>query len=142
MEITGPDAAQLVQQLTPRGLSKSTVGQCKYLFITTEDGGIINNPVALRVGDNHFWVSLSDSDVLLWACRVAVHSGVNVQIVEPDVDPLQLQGPKAVQVIRALLGDEIADLRYFWSKPVTLDGMAAGKPVKNPSGRAFRYSTY
>ncbi|MDH3673009.1 MAG: glycine cleavage system protein T [Gammaproteobacteria bacterium] len=123
VEITGPDAARFTQYLTPRNLSKCVVGQCKYVFITSEQGGIINDPVLLRLDDNHFWLSLADSDVLLWAKGVAVHSGMDVQIEEPDVHPLQLQGPQAPRVIQALLGDEIAALRYFWFRELDLDGI-------------------
>jgi aminomethyltransferase len=94
VEITGPDAAKFTQMLTCRDLSKMAVGQCKYILITNADGGILNDPILLRLAENHFWISLADSDILLWAQGVAVHSGLNVQIKEPDVSPLQLQGPE------------------------------------------------
>ena len=85
VEITGPDAAKFTQMLTCRDLSKMAVGQCKYILITNTDGGILNDPILLRLAENHFWISLADSDILLWAQGVAVHSGLNVQITEPDV---------------------------------------------------------
>jgi glycine cleavage system aminomethyltransferase T len=78
VEITGPDAAKFVQMLTPRDLSKMAVGQCKYILITNADGGILNDPILLRLAENHFWISLADSDILLWAQGVAVHSGMDV----------------------------------------------------------------
>jgi glycine cleavage system aminomethyltransferase T len=123
VEITGPDAARFVQMLTPRDLSKLAVGQCKYVLITNADGGILNDPILLRLADNHFWISLADSDVLLWAQGVAVHSGMNVTIREPDVSPLQLQGPKSGEVMQALFGDSIMDLRYYWLREVDLNGI-------------------
>jgi aminomethyltransferase len=123
VEITGPDAAQFTQLLTPRNLSNLSVGQCKYVLITNADGGILNDPVLLRLGENHFWLSLADSDILLWAQGVAVHSGMNVAIREPDVSPLQLQGPKSGQIMQALFGDSIMDLRYYWLREVELDGI-------------------
>ncbi len=123
VEITGPDAARFVQMLTPRDLSKMAVGQCKYILITNADGGILNDPVLLRLAANHFWLSLADSDVLLWAQGVAVHSGMDVTIREPDVSPLQLQGPKSGEVMKALFGDGIMDLRYYWLRQVELDGI-------------------
>lgn len=113
VEITGPDAAKFVQLLTPRNLSKCKIGQCKYVFITSAEGGIINDPVLLRLGENHFWLSLADSDVLLWAKGVQVHSGMDVTIHEPDVSPLQLQGPKSREVMCAIFGDWVKELRYF-----------------------------
>ncbi len=123
VEITGPDAARFVQMLTPRDLSKMAVGQCKYVLITKADGGILNDPILLRLAENHFWISLADSDILLWAQGVAVHSGLDVTIGEPDVSPLQLQGPKSGLIMQALFGDAIMDLKYYWLREVDLDGI-------------------
>ena len=123
VEITGPDAARFVQMLTPRNLSKMAIGQCKYILITNADGGILNDPILLRLAENHFWISLADSDILLWAQGVAVNSGLDVQIGEPDVSPLQLQGPKSGEIMRALFGDSILDLKYYWLREMTLDGI-------------------
>lgn len=123
VEITGPDAAKFVQMLTPRNLSKMQVGQCKYILITNAAGGILNDPILLRLAENHFWISLADSDVLLWAQGVAVHSGLDVQIQEPDVSPLQLQGPKSGLIMKDLFGDEILSLKYYWLRELELDGI-------------------
>ncbi|MFV1464995.1 MULTISPECIES: glycine cleavage T C-terminal barrel domain-containing protein [unclassified Phaeobacter] len=123
VEITGPDAAKFTQMLTCRDLSKMAVGQCKYILITNADGGILNDPVLLRLAENHFWISLADSDILLWAQGVAVNSGLDVTIGEPDVSPLQLQGPKSGEIMRALFGDGIMDLRYYWLREVELNGI-------------------
>ena len=124
VEITGPDAAEFTQLLTPRDLSNCAVGQCKYVLITNAEGGILNDPVLLRLGENHFWISLADSDVLLWAQGVAVHSGLNVTIKEPDVSPLQLQGPKSGEIMASLFGEDISDLRYYWLEEKVLDGIS------------------
>ena len=123
VQITGPDAARFVQMLTPRDLSKMAVGQCKYILITNADGGIINDPILLRLEENKFWISLADSDVLLWAQGVAVHAGLNVHICEPDVSPLQLQGPRSLDIMTALFGEEIASLKYYWLRHYELDGI-------------------
>ncbi|MDO8881529.1 glycine cleavage T C-terminal barrel domain-containing protein [Pseudotabrizicola sp.] len=123
VEITGPDAARFVQMLTPRDLSKMAVGQCKYILITNADGGILNDPILLRLAENHFWISLADSDILLWAQGVAVHSGMDVTICEPDVSPVQLQGPKSGQIMQALFGESITELKYYWLRELDLDGI-------------------
>ena len=123
VEITGPDAARFVQLLTPRNLSNCQVGQCKYVLLTSQDGGIINDPVLLRLGENHFWLSLADSDVLLWAKGVATFAGMTVEIREPDVSPLQLQGPRSLDIMKAMFGDDIEALRYFWLIETALDGI-------------------
>ena len=123
VEITGPDAAAFTQLLTPRDLSKMAVGQCKYILITNAEGGLINDPVLLRLAENHFWISLADSDVLLWAQGVAINAGMDVTITEPDVSPLQLQGPKSGEVMEALFGADIGDLKYYWLREVELEGI-------------------
>ncbi len=123
VEITGPDAYKFTQLLTPRDLSNIAIGQCKYVLITNSEGGILNDPVLLRLGENHFWLSLADSDVLLWAQGVSVNSGLNVNISEPDVSPLQLQGPTSKQIMVKLFGEKIKDLKYYWFKECDLDGI-------------------
>jgi glycine cleavage system aminomethyltransferase T len=123
VEITGPDAAAFVQMLTPRDLSKMAVGQCKYILITNAKGGILNDPILLRLAENHFWISLADSDIRLWAEGVAIHSGMDVTIGEPDVSPLQLQGPKSGLIMQALFGESILDLKYYWHREFNLDGI-------------------
>ena len=123
VEITGPDAAKFTQMLTPRDLSKCAVGQCKYVLITNAEGGILNDPILLRLEENRFWLSLADSDILLWAQGVAIHSGLDVEIREPDVSPLQLQGPVSGKIMEALFGESINDLRYYWLREYDLDGI-------------------
>ena len=123
VEITGPDAARFVQLLTPRNLSQCALGQCKYVLITNAVGGILNDPILLRLDTNHFWLSLADSDILLWAQGVAINSGMDVTICEPDVSPLQLQGPKSGEIMQALFGEEINQLRYYWLDEYELDGI-------------------
>jgi aminomethyltransferase len=123
VEITGPDAYKFIQLLTPRDLSKLAVGQCKYVLITNNEGGILNDPVLLRLAENHFWLSLADSDVLFWAQGIAIHSNLNVKITEPDVSPLQLQGPNSGEIMVKLFGESIRDLKYYWLREIYLDGI-------------------
>ena len=123
VEITGPDAARFVQLLTPRDLSTCAVTQCKYVVLCAPDGGIVNDPILLRLAEDHFWLSLADSDALLFALGVQAFADMDVHIREPDVSPLQLQGPKSKQVIRALFGEELMDLKYYWCREVELDGI-------------------
>ena len=123
VEITGPDAAQFVQLLTPRDLTNLSVGQCKYVLITNNDGGLLNDPVLLRLAENHFWLSLGDSDILLWAQGVAINSGLDVIIKEPDVSPLQLQGPRSIDIMKELFGNDIVNLKYYWLIETELNGI-------------------
>jgi aminomethyltransferase len=123
VEITGPDALKFTNLLTPRDLERCAVGQGKYVAITAADGGVINDPVLLRLGGNHFWLALADSDVLLWARGLAVNSGLRVEIREPDVSPLQVQGPKAKEVVGALFGEAVLKLPYYYFIETALDGI-------------------
>ena len=123
VEISGPDAFTLANMLVPRDLNKCAVGQCKYVFITAPDGGIINDPILLRLGENHFWLSVADSDVLLWAMGVAYNSGLDVTIGEPDIGPLQIQGPKSKEVVVDLFGQSALEIPYYSLREYELEGL-------------------
>ncbi len=123
VEIAGPDAFTFASLLIPRDLSQCPVGEGRYVVLTDETGGIINDPVLLRLGENHFWLSLADSDVLLWAKGVALHSDMDVELREPDVSPLQVQGPKSKHVVQALFGDRVLEMPYYGCFEASLDGI-------------------
>ena len=123
VEITGPDASEFTNRLTCRDLTKCAVGQGKYVLITADDGGIVNDPVLLRIEENRWWLALADSDAGLYARGVAVNSGLDVTVREPEVYPVQVQGPKSGHVIRQLFGDAVADLKYYWCAEAEVDGI-------------------
>ena len=123
VQVSGRDASRFVQLLTPRDLTRMAVGQAKYVPLVNAEGGLINDPVLLRVTEDCYWFSLADSDALLWAQGVAVGSGYQVDISEPDVSPLQVQGPAAADVMVSLFGEWIVDLKYFWFKQLEFEGM-------------------
>ena len=123
VEIRGPDGFEFMQLLTPRDLGKCRVGQGKYVLITDEQGGILNDPVLLRLDENRFWIALADSDILLWAKGVAYRSGLDVTITEPDASPLQVQGPKSKALMADLFGDEVTALPYYFFTRTDLNGI-------------------
>ena len=123
VEVTGADGFRFAQLLTCRDLSKCAVGQGKYVLITAPGGGILNDPVMLRLDENTFWFALADSDVLFYAFGLAACAGMDVQVREVDAAPLQIQGPKSKDVIRDLFGDEILDLKYYWFSRREIDGI-------------------
>ena len=123
VDLMGPDAATLVQILCMRDLSKIEVGKGKYVPMCDHRGVLINDPVILKLADNHFWISIADNNMLLWARSIADERGLNVDIHEPDVSPLALQGPKAEDVVASVFGDWIRDLRYFWFADAEIDGI-------------------
>src|SRR2546422_7157909 len=112
-----------MEYLTPRDLTTCKVGQAKYVVLTDEQGGLINAPVLTRLGKNRFWLSTADSDVLLWAKGVSYHSDFDVGIREPDVSPMQIQGPKSKDVLRALVGPSVSNLEYYHFLETTIDGI-------------------
>ena len=121
VEISGPDGYEFMELLTPRDISACKVGECKYVALTTPEGGIINDPVLLRLGEDHFWLSLSDWDVLFWAKGVAVNADLDVDVREPDVSPLQIQGPKSKDLMSALVGSKVLDIPYYHLIETKLD---------------------
>lgn len=123
VEISGPDAVEFIQFLTPRDMSRCEVGQCQYMALTNQDGGIVNDAILLRLEEQLFWLSPGDGDVLWWAMGVAVNSGMDVSVTEPDVSPLQLQGPRSPLVARDLFGDWAVEMKYYRLRETTLDGI-------------------
>jgi glycine cleavage system aminomethyltransferase T len=123
VEITGPDAFALTNMLVARDLAKCQVGQCKYVFVTAPDGGIINDPVLLRLDEDRFWLSLADGDVLLWALGVAHGLRLGVTIREADVGPVQVQGPKSGAVMADLFGAQVLEVPYYFLRHYELQGI-------------------
>ena len=113
VQITGPDAAALVQWMTPRNITKARIGDCFYIPIIDAKGGLINDPVMLKLAEDQFWLSIADSDVLLYAMGLALGRGMDVDIIEPDVNTLAIQGPKAEDLLASVFGDHIRDIGFF-----------------------------
>ncbi|MEM9133764.1 MAG: glycine cleavage T C-terminal barrel domain-containing protein [Actinomycetota bacterium] len=123
VEISGPDAEAFMNLLTPRDVSKIANGQCRYVFLTNTEGGILNDPVLLRMDDDRFWLSTADSDVYLWAKGVSTFSGHDVEVTTPHVYPLQLQGPASPAIVSSVFGDDVLDLAYYRWMYGSVDGI-------------------
>jgi aminomethyltransferase len=123
LEVSGPDGFRFTQLMTPRDLSKCAVGQAKYVLVTAPDGGILNDPVLTRMGENRFWLALASSDVLLYAKGLAAQAGMDVTLQEVDVSPLQVQGPRSKDVVRDLFGEGILDLEYYFFTETEVAGI-------------------
>ena len=134
VEVRGPDAFELVNLVTCRDLTKVEVMQARYVLLTAPWGGIVNDPVLLRLAADRFWLALADSDALLFVAGVAGARGMDVSIFEADVAPMQIQGPRSKDVIRDLLGDAVADLRYYFCAEAEVDGIPV--VISGPGGRA------
>ena len=113
VEIRGPDACKLVQMLTPRDLRGMLPGQCYYMPIVDETGGMLNDPVVVKLAEDRWWISIADSDLLYWVKGIAYGYRLDVLVDEPDVSPLAVQGPKADDLMAAIFGDKIRTLRFF-----------------------------
>ena len=123
VELFGKDAFKLAQILSPRDLSNLEIGQSKYVALCDHRGVIINDPILSKLEENKFWFSIADSKVLFWARAIAYERNLNVNIIEPDVSPMAIQGPKAVDVISSVFGEWVKDLKYFYFKETTLNGI-------------------
>jgi glycine cleavage system aminomethyltransferase T len=123
IEVTGPDGFRFAQLMTPRDLSRCEVGQGKYVLITAPDGGILNDPVMIRIDEDTFWFALASSDVMFYAKGLAAYAGLDVTIREVDASPVQIQGPASKDVVRDLFGDDIVELRYYFFARTELDGI-------------------
>jgi len=113
VELKGPDAAKLTQLMTPRDLSKASVGQCLYAPLVDQEGNILNDPIILKLAEDRFWLSIADSDILLWAKGLALGMDLNVDVSEPDVWPLAVQGPKSDDLMAKIFSQEIRDIGFF-----------------------------
>ncbi|MCR9152398.1 MAG: dimethylsulfoniopropionate demethylase [Rhodobacteraceae bacterium] len=113
VEIWGPDAARLIQWMTPRDISRARVGDCLYLPVTDDRAGLVNDPVMLKLAEDRFWLSIADSDLLLYAAGLALGARLDVGIAEPDVSPLAVQGPKAEALLAELFGAHVRGIGFF-----------------------------
>jgi glycine cleavage system aminomethyltransferase T len=123
VQLKGPDAGRLAQILAPRDLSKQVVGQGKYVPLCNHRGVLINDPICLKLADDLYWLSAADSDIWFWSEAIAAERGLNVEISEPDVSPMAIQGPKAADVVAHVCGDWVRDLKYFWFRETDIAGI-------------------
>ena len=122
VEITGPDTQKLVQLMTPRDLSQAELGQCFYAPLCDETGGMINDPILIKHSNNHWWLSIADSDVMLWAKGLATGFGLDALVTEPDIWPLAVQGPKAEELLSRVFGKGISRILFFRSRTFNYQG--------------------
>jgi aminomethyltransferase len=123
VQLRGPDAGRLAQILAPRDLSKCKVGQGKYVPLVNHQGVLINDPICLKLADDLYWLSIADSNIWFWASAIAAERGLRVEVSEPDVSPMAIQGPKAEDVVAHLCGDWVRGLKYFWFREFDLGGI-------------------
>lgn len=122
VELHGPDAARLLQMATPRDLARMQDDQCYYVPLVDQRGYLLNDPVAIRLAQDRFWVSLADSDARFYFQGLAAGLGLDVRVFEPDVSPLAIQGPLADELAARVWGDAVRDLRFFRHMPVEVEG--------------------
>ena len=122
VEISGIDSAKLVQLMTCRDLSKSKVGRCYYCPIIDDKAGLINDPVVLKLSEQRWWISIADSDVILFAKGLAIGQKFNVKIFEPTVDILAVQGPKSFALMEKIFGKKITEMKFFGFDYFEFDG--------------------
>ncbi len=122
VELRGPDAGRLMQMLTPRDMRAMPDDQCWYVPIVDETGGMLNDPVAVKLAEDHWWISIADSDLLYWVKGIANGWRLDVLVDEPDISPLAIQGPKADDLMADVFGDAVRDIRFFRYKKIEFNG--------------------
>ena len=123
IELRGPDAGTLAQALVPRRLEKLETGMGWYAPLCDHSGVLLNDPILLKLAKDRFWLSIADSDVLWWARAIAGERGLDVEVFEPDVSPLAIQGPRAIDVVADLFGESVRSMGYFRFSEMSLDGI-------------------
>ena len=123
VQLKGPDAGKLAQILCARDLSNCKVGQGKYAPLCNHDGVLINDPILLKINDDCYWLSIADSNIWFWARAIAAERGLRVEVDEPDVSPIAVQGPKAEDVVASIFGDWVRELKYFWFREAVVEGI-------------------
>ena len=124
VQIKGPDAASLIQFLTPRNIKKCSVGQAMYAPLLDFQGGFLNDPVMLKLAEDFYWLSIADGDSLLWVEAIAKGYNFNVEVEEPDVSPLQVQGPNSAKLMTKVFGEWVDDLGFYRFKEFTHNGIS------------------
>ena len=123
VQLKGPDAGRLAQILAPRDLSKQKDGQGKYVPLCNHHGILINDPICLKLADDLYWLSIADSNIWFWAGAIAAERGLNVEVSEPDVSPMAIQGPMAEDVVAHVCGDWVRAVKYFWFRETEIQGI-------------------
>ena len=122
VEVIGPDALRLVQMTTPRDMSGMQDDQCYYIPMVDTDGKLMNDPVAIRLNQDRYWLSLADSDMLLYCKGLAAAGKLDVEVFEPDVSPLAIQGPKADELVARVFGEDVVKTRFFRHTTINFEG--------------------
>lgn len=123
VQLKGPDAGRLAQILAPRDLSRQQAGQGKYVPLCNHQGVLINDPICLKLADDLYWLSIADSNIWFWAGAIAAERGLDVEVSEPDVSPMAVQGPKADDVVAHVCGNWVRDIKYFWFRETEIAGI-------------------
>tara|TARA_E500000331_G_scaffold350529_1_gene395569 strand:- start:873 stop:2003 length:1131 start_codon:yes stop_codon:yes gene_type:complete len=123
IQIKGPDAEALSQFLSPRNIKKCSIGQAMYAPLLDFKGGFLNDPVMLKLAEDCYWFSIADGDSLLWVQAIAAGYKFDVEVDEPDVSPLQVQGPKSAELMANVFGDWVHDLGFYRFKEFNHEGI-------------------
>jgi aminomethyltransferase len=123
VQLSGPDAGRLAQILSPRNLAHGKAGQGKYVPLCNHAGVLINDPIVLKLEEDRYWFSIADSNIWFWARAIAAERRLDVDVSEPDVSPLAVQGPKAEDVVASIFGDWVRALKYFWFRETRIEGI-------------------
>ena len=124
IRVKGPDAEALTDYVITRDATEIDVMKGKYVILCNQNGGVLNDPVLLRPDEDEFWFSISDSTLMQWLQGINVRKDFDVEIDEIDVAPMQIQGPKSVDVMVDVVGEEVEDIPYYGLMEAEINGVS------------------
>ena len=107
IRVKGPDAEKFTDYVITRDATKISPMRARYVILCNAYGGVLNDPILLRISEDEFWFSLSDSDIGLYLQGVNADGKFDCKIEEIDVSPVQIQGPKSKALMKDLCGDQV-----------------------------------
>ena len=122
--IEGPDAARLLDRITPRNIGKLSVGQVYYTGWCDDDGKLLDDGTVTRLGEQSFRLTSAEPS-LRWLHMNAVGMQVTITERTDQMAALSLQGPKSRAVLNRCCESPVDGIRFFRMAPNVL----AGRPV-------------
>ena len=107
IRVKGPDAEKFTDYVITRDATKISPMRARYVILCNYKGGVLNDPILLRISKDEFWFSLSDSDIGVYLQGVNSDKRFNCEIDEIDACPVQIQGPKSKALMNDLIGDHV-----------------------------------
>jgi aminomethyltransferase len=125
IELTGPESARALDYALVGNLSAVKVGRARYTMICDVDGGVLDDLVVYRIGEDHFMVVANASNAAVVSAELRTRAeGFTVEVADRSTDCalIAVQGPRAVDIVGAVCAADLPSLPYYGSTPTTIGG--------------------